>query len=940
MNFIKITGARQHNLKNLSLEIPREKLVVITGLSGSGKSSLAFDTIYAEGQRRYVESLSAYARQFLELMEKPDVDHIEGLSPAISIEQRTASRNPRSTVATVTEIYDYFRLLYARIGERHCPQCGKKIETWSAQGMVADILARFSGKSIRLFSPMISGRQGSYEELFLRLKKNGFVKARADGKIFELEKIPSLSRYKKHTIELLVDEILISPAEKERLVDSVETAILQSKGFALAEGKSGSFLYSEKNACPDCGVGFGDMEPRLFSFNSPYGACPECGGLGVKTEISQDLIIPNPLLSIEKGAIAPWSKPVVSKSNRWQNSWSSYYAEILQDVCKRNDIPTDKPWAQLSKEHKKLFLYGGSFYKVHWSKYDKQFEGVIGNLNRRHAESQSQYVKEEIYNRYMREEICPKCNGARLKPEALSVYINKKNISQVAEMSVSTAKEFFGSLNLSERETLISKQTLKEINARLGFLSSVGLGYLTLNRRSETLSGGEAQRIHLATQIGSGLTGVLYVLDEPTIGLHPKDNTRLLSTLKSLRDMGNTLIVVEHDEETIRSADWIIDLGPGAGERGGYISAQGTLADILKSPKSLTAKFLSGQRRVMDKKFPRPADGRYLQVKGASQFNLKNIDVKIPLGSFVCVTGVSGSGKSTLVHEVIYKAMAQTLYGSKEVAGKHEKLEGAQNINKVIIVDQSPIGRTPRSNPATYTGVFTHIRELFCQLPEAKRRGFKAGRFSFNVKGGRCEKCQGDGILRIQMQFLPDIYVKCEECGGKRFNEDTLSVRFKGKNIADILEMSVEDNLKLFSEIPYIKNTLRTLVDVGLGYVRLGQSATTLSGGEAQRVKLSSELCRRATGRTLYILDEPTTGLHFADIEKLLIVLHRLVENGNTALVIEHNLDVIKTADWIIDLGPEGGDAGGYVVAQGPPEEIIKEPSSYTGKYLKAQLSD
>lgn len=942
MEKIRIVGAREHNLKNITLEIPRDRLVVVTGLSGSGKSSLAFDTIYAEGQRRYVESLSAYARQFLELLNKPDVDHIEGLSPAISIEQRALSRNPRSTVSTVTEIYDYFRLLFARIGERHCPVCGKKIESWSAHAIAEDILAKFNNRDAFIFAPLITGRQGTYEDLFVRLKKAGFAKVRVDGKLRDVGAVPALSRYKKHTIELLVDETLISADEKERVTDSVESAIGQSRGFVLVEENSRkplSYLYSEKNACTKCGIGFSEMEPRLFSFNSPFGACPECNGLGVKTEVSEDLVIPDPSLSVRNGAIAAWSNPVTTKTNRWKNSWSGYYAEILDDVAARNGISLTTPWKDLPKKHRDILLYGnGAVYKASWAKHDSQFEGVIGNLKRRYAESESAYVREAVFERFMREETCPACKGERLKPEALAVYINGINIAQASAKSVEAAKNFFDGIKLSQKETVIARQVLKEIQARLGFLSSVGLNYLTLDRRSETLSGGEAQRIHLATQIGSGLTGVLYVLDEPTIGLHPRDNTRLLQTLKSLRDMGNTLIVVEHDEETIRTADWVIDLGPGAGEYGGSIMAQGTPQQIEADPASLTGQYLSGKKSILPGRLPRKPSGKHLKIKGAAQFNLRDIDVDIPLGQFVCISGVSGSGKSTLVHEVLYKALSKELYGSKDMPGKCKSISGINEINKVIIVDQSPIGRTPRSNPVTYTGVFTEIRNLFAQLPEAKRRGYQAGRFSFNVKGGRCEKCEGDGILRIQMQFLSDVYVKCEECEGKRFNEETLQVHFKGKSIAEILETSVVDALELFGSIPRIKNVLSTLNDVGLGYIRLGQSATTLSGGEAQRVKLATELCRRATGKTLYILDEPTTGLHFADIEKLLGVLHRLVDAGNTVLVIEHNMDVIRTADWIIDLGPEGGDGGGRIVAQGTPQTVARAAGSYTGKYLKELL--
>ena len=944
MQHIKISGARQHNLKNISLQIPRGKLVVVTGLSGSGKSSLAFDTIYAEGQRRYVESLSAYARQFLELMEKPDVDHIDGLSPSISIEQRAPSHNPRSTVATVTEIYDYLRLLYARIGLRHCPDCGRPVQKWSAHEILADIMSKLSGRTVYLLAPLISGKTGAYEELFSRLKKEGFAKVRVDGQFHELGEVPALARYKKHTIELLVDEATVSADEKERLVDSLETALKQSRGLLLALEKSSgkqkagkSFLYSEHNACPHCGIGFQETEPRLFSFNSPHGACPECDGLGVKTEVAEELVVADPSLSIRNGAITAWSNPVTTRTSRWKSSWGSYYMDILREVCKSASIPVDKPWSALSRAQKDIVLYGrGTTYRSPWGG-DKEFEGVIGNIRRRHSESESEFVREEVYHRFMRERICPVCKGARLKPEALAVYVGGKNIAELSAMSVSEGLAFFSSLKLQERDSKIAVQVLKEIKARLGFLASVGLTYLTLDRRSETLSGGESQRIHLATQIGSGLTGVLYVLDEPTIGLHPRDNSRLLETLKSLRDLDNTLIVVEHDAETIRSADWIVDLGPGAGEHGGRIVAQGPLKDILASKDSLTGLYLRGEQASSHGLERRPPGRKWLEILGAEQFNLKNIDVKIPLGLFVSITGVSGSGKSTLVHEILYKALARHFYGAKDLPGAHKAIKGLEHISKVIIVDQSPIGRTPRSNPVTYTGVFSAIRELFSRLPEARRRGYQAGRFSFNVKGGRCEKCQGDGTLKIQMQFLPDIHIVCEECGGRRFNEDTLSVRYKGKNIAEVLDMSVTQALEFFGPVPGISHTLKTLEEVGLGYIKIGQSATTLSGGEAQRVKLASELCRRSSGGALYILDEPTTGLHFADVDKLLQVLHRLVGQGNTVLVIEHNMDVIKTSDWVVDLGPEGGSGGGTIVAQGAPEDVITCAKSHTGRYLKAE---
>ncbi len=941
MKYITITGAKTHNLKNVSTKIPRGQMVVITGLSGSGKSSLAFDTIYAEGQRRYVESMSAYARQFLELMEKPDVEMIDGLSPAISIEQKNPSRNPRSTVATVTEIYDYFRLLYARIGKRFCPQCGLPVEQWSIQAITNDILAKYNQKQIMILAPVVNGKKGTYEELFAKLKKEGFYKIIADGKEYELSNPPVLERYKIHNIDLVADEVFIDPSEKERITDALELSSKYGQNglIKVMDGKQ-TFIYSQSNACAHCGIGFAEPEPRLFSFNTPHGACPECNGLGIKIEIDEDLVVPDKTLSINEGAIAAWESPVTNKTNRWKNSWAGYYYEILNSVCKEQKIPMNKPWKDLSKSQRDLLLYGGNdaTYKAHWSNNRSEFEGVITNLKRRHAETESDFVREEIYNKYMREVVCPVCKGARLKPEALSVYINGKNISQVTAMQVSAALAFVDSFKLTEKEQLISKQILKEIRARLGFLNSVGLSYLTLERKSQTLSGGESQRIHLATQIGSGLTGVLYVLDEPTIGLHSRDNDRLIETLKNLRDLDNTLIIVEHDKDTILAADYLIELGPGAGELGGNIVEEGPRKKFLESKKSITASYLNGTRAIAPNLSPVKPNGKWLEILGANQFNLKNIDVKIPLGLFVCITGLSGSGKSTLVHNILYRALAKKFYNAKDEPGAHKAIKGMEHINKVIIVDQTPIGKTPRSNPVTYTGAFTHIRELFAQMPEAKRRGYKAGRFSFNVKGGRCEKCQGDGIIKIQMQFLPDIFVKCEECEGKRFNEDTLQIKFKGKNIAEVLDMTVTEALEFFDSIPKIKNILQTLHDVGLGYIRLGQSATTLSGGEAQRVKLADELSRRSTGDTLYILDEPTTGLHFADIDKLLSVLHRLSGQGNTVLVIEHNLDIIKTADYIIDLGPEGGDKGGEIVAQGTVKEVAANPKSYTGQYLKKEI--
>jgi excinuclease ABC subunit A len=961
---ILIRGARQHNLKNLTLKIPRNQLVVITGLSGSGKSSLAFDTIYAEGQRRYVESLSAYARQFLELMEKPDVDMIEGLSPAIAIEQRTPSHNPRSTVGTVTEVYDYLRLLFARVGKPHCPQCGREIKPQSVQQIIDEIGKLEAGTKIQILAPLVRGRIGTYQELFNRLRQSGFARVRVNGQVYPLDEDIKLDRYKKHHIELLVDRLVMGSGIRERLADSVETALRESRGLVLvvkgegrevksakSDGENDSrtspvasrlseSLFSEHHACPHCGTSLPEIEPRMFSFNSPYGACPECDGLGTKLEVDPALVVVDPGKSIEEGAVEAWSNPVTTRMHRWKRSWAGYYEEILLDVCRRNRIPSDRPWKELSKDHQELLLYGGGQYKVHWGRNDQPFEGVIPQLERRYKESESEFVKEEIFKRFMRRRTCPLCNGARLKKETLAVTVAGKSIATVCALSVSKAAEFFKGLGLTDRERLIAKQILKEIQSRLSFLVNVGLDYVTLDRESATLAGGEAQRIHLATQIGSGLVGVMYVLDEPTIGLHQRDNDRLLQTLVRLRDLGNTLLVVEHDEGMIRAADWVVDLGPGAGVHGGEIVAQGRLKEILAEPRSLTGQYLLGKLQVPIPEARRDSDGRFLEVLGAAQFNLKSIHVKIPLGCFVAMTGVSGSGKSTFVHEILFKALAQRLYQSKELPGKFRGIRGADELDKVIVVDQSPIGRTPRSNPATYTGAYSVIRELFSQLPEARRRGYKPGRFSFNVKGGRCENCQGDGTLKISMQFLPDVFVKCEVCQGQRFNEETLQVRYKGKNISEVLQMPVEEGLEFFKNIPALARILGTLQDVGLGYIALGQSSTTLSGGEAQRVKLSAELGKRATGRTLYILDEPTTGLHFADVHKLLDALHRLVSAGNTVLIIEHNLDVIKTADWIIDLGPEGGERGGYIVAQGTPEIIAATAASYTGRYLTPLLKN
>ncbi|MDD5207965.1 MAG: excinuclease ABC subunit UvrA [Elusimicrobiales bacterium] len=930
MDKLIISGARSHNLKNLSLEIPKLKLIVITGLSGSGKSTLAFDTIYAEGQRRYVESLSAYARQFLEQMDKPDVDSIEGLSPAIAIQQHSPSKNPRSTVGTVTEVYDYLRLLYAKAGRPYCPSCHKPIKAWSAQGITAELLARYGGKKTRIFAPLVRGRSGTYEELFARLRKAGFTKARVDGKLFPLETPPELKRYIKHDIDLFVDEFTVSKDDRERLSEAVALALAQSKGLLIAgeaAAKAAESLYSEKNACPSCGISFPELEPRLFSFNSPHGACPECDGLGIKIEIDPDLVVPDKTKSVNGGALEAWANPVTTRTHRWKGSWSGYYADMLNTAAEENGIDLDKPWKDMPKAHREMLLNGAG-----------DFEGVMTNLKRRHTESESDFVKEEIYTKFMRETVCPKCKGLRLKPEGLSVLVGEKNIAQVTALPIAQAKGFMAALDLSEKERAIARLILKEINSRLSFLNDVGLGYISLDRRSETLSGGEAQRIQLATQIGSGLTGVLYVLDEPTIGLHQRDNARLINTLKSLRDIGNTLLVVEHDEAVIRAADHIIDLGPGAGAAGGYIVAQGSLEELIRNKKSVTGPYLTGERSSTLEREPRRHAGKFLEFTGASQFNLKNVDVKIPLGLFVSICGVSGSGKSTLLYEIVYKALARELYKSKELPGAFRSMKGAGQIDKVIIVDQSPIGRTPRSNPSTYSGVFNHIRDLFAALPEAKRRGYEPGRFSFNVKGGRCEACQGDGTIKIQMQFLPDVYVKCDECSGRRFNDDTLEVRFKGKTISEVLDLSVEEARVLFADIPRIEKILSTMSEVGLDYLKLGQSATTLSGGEAQRLKLAEQLARRATGRTLYILDEPTTGLHFSDVEKLLKVLHRLSEAGNTVLVIEHNLDVIAASDWLIELGPEGGDAGGKLVYSGPVCDVLKVKASHTGTYLKEHL--
>ena len=922
---IFIKGAREHNLKNIDVEIPRGKLVVVTGLSGSGKSSLAFDTIYAEGQRRYVESLSSYARQFLEQLQKPDVEYIDGLSPAISIEQRSAGSNPRSTVGTQTEIHDYLRLLYASIGTPHCPKCGKPISAQTSQEIVEQVSALPAQTAILILAPVVRGRKGEYRELFEKVKKDGFVRVRVDGKVLEIEKTIKLDKNKKHDIEVVVDRLVIKDDVKKRLTDSIETALETGQGLVIIakgeNGTKGDILFNEQYACGDCGVSFEELTPRIFSFNSPYGACPGCDGLGNKMEIDPDLVIPDK------------SKPVIDSVEAWRRGGKGlylYYRRLMRSLAHEHGFDVETPFRDLPKNIKKLVLYGEGKERG-WG----VFEGVIPNLERRFRETESEFIKTEI-NKYMSVLPCPVCNGARLKPESLSVTIRDKNIAEISAMSIRDLKAFVSGLHLTPTQEKIAHQVLKEISARLQFMVNVGLDYLTLDRRSYTLSGGEAQRIRLATQIGSGLVGVIYILDEPSIGLHQKDNSKLLDTLIALRDLGNTLIVDEHDEATIRKADYILDLGPGAGEHGGYVIASGTLEDILKSKESLTGKYLRGELKIGVPAIRRPPNSKKtLKIIGAREHNLKNIDIEIPLGLFVCVTGVSGSGKSTLVDDILYKTLAKKFYRSKERPGEHKRIEGTQFIDKVIVIDQSPIGRTPRSNPATYTGAFSFIRDLFSKLPEAKVRGYKPGRFSFNVKGGRCEACTGDGIRKIEMHFLPDIYVQCEVCKGKRFNAQTLEVRFKGKSIADILDTSVEEALILFENIPSVRNKLKTLNEVGLGYIRLGQSATTLSGGEAQRIKLAAELSKTATGRTFYILDEPTTGLHFADIEKLLGVLQALVSNGNTVLVIEHNLDVIKTADHIIDLGPEGGDDGGEIVAIGTPEEIIRSGRSYTGRYLK-----
>jgi excinuclease ABC subunit A len=933
---IIVKGARAHNLKNIDVEIPRDKLVVLTGLSGSGKSSLAFDTIYAEGQRRYVESLSAYARQFLGQMDKPDVDAIEGLSPAISIDQKTTSRNPRSTVGTVTEIYDYLRLLFARIGRPVCPEHGIEITSQTIEQMVDRLLAYPERTKMQILAPVVSGRKGTHAKTLEDIRKQGYVRVRVDGEMRELTEDIELEKNKKHSIEVVVDRIIIKDGIAARLADSLETALKLADGKVLIDviGEE-ELLFSEKHACPYCGFSIGELEPRMFSFNSPYGACPDCDGLGAKLEVDPDLVIPNDELTLREHAIAPW-----------EPQSSQYYPQLLEAVCNHYGIDMDVPVKDLPKEQLDKILYGSGGEKIYF-RYQNDFgqireqyiifEGVIPNVERRYRETSSDYVREQM-EKYMAQQPCPTCKGNRLKKESLAVLVGGKHIGEVTALSVTEALEFFQNLQLSEKEKKIAHLILREIRERLGFLKNVGLDYLTLNRSAGTLSGGEAQRIRLATQIGSRLTGVLYVLDEPSIGLHQRDNDRLIATLKSMRDIGNTLIVVEHDEDTMLAADYLIDIGPGAGIHGGEVVAAGTPQEVMNNPNSLTGQYLSGKKFIPIPVERRKPDGRWIEVVGAKENNLKNVSVKIPLGTFVAVTGVSGSGKSTLVNEILYKALAQKLHHAKAKPGEHKTIKGLEHLDKVIDIDQSPIGRTPRSNPATYTGVFDDIREVFAATNEAKVRGYKKGRFSFNVKGGRCEACRGDGIIKIEMHFLPDVYVPCEVCHGKRYNRETLEVTYKGKNIAEVLDMTVEDALEFFENIPKIKRKLQTLYDVGLGYMKLGQPATTLSGGEAQRVKLASELHRRSNGRTLYILDEPTTGLHVDDISRLLKVLQRLVDNGDTVLVIEHNLDVIKTADYIIDLGPEGGDHGGQIVATGTPEEVAEVESSYTGRYLKPIL--
>jgi excinuclease ABC subunit A len=933
---IVVKGARAHNLKNIDVTIPRDKFVVLTGLSGSGKSSLAFDTIYAEGQRRYVESLSAYARQFLGQMEKPDVDSIEGLSPAISIDQKTTSRNPRSTVGTVTEIYDYLRLLFARIGKPHCPEHGVEIAAQTVEQMVDRIMEYPEKTKLQVLAPLISGRKGEHSKLLMDIQKQGFVRVRVDGELRELAEKIELEKNKKHSIEVVVDRIVVKPDVQSRLADSLETALKLSEGKVIVDlmGEE-ELMFSSSLACPECGFSISELEPRLFSFNSPYGACASCDGLGVKMIVDPDMLVPNKMLSIAEGAFEAWA-----------GSTSNYYPQFLQSVCEHYQIPIHVPVADLTKEQMNKLLHGTGGEKIKF-RYENDlghtrealvpFEGIVHNLERRYRETGSDGIRDFI-EAFMSARPCESCSGDRLKQESLAVTINGKSIAYVTRLSIGDAKLFFAGLTLTEKEQAIAHLILKEVQSRLGFLVNVGLDYLTLSRAAGTLSGGEAQRIRLATQIGSSLMGVLYILDEPSIGLHQRDNNRLIEALLHMRDLGNTLIVVEHDEDTMLAADYIIDIGPGAGIHGGQVVSAGTPQAVMNDEMSLTGQYLSGRKFIPVPEARRELNGKWLEVKGAKENNLRNITARIPLGVFTCVTGVSGSGKSTLINEILYKALARDLNKAKIRPGRHDSITGLEHIEKVVDIDQSPIGRTPRSNPATYTGVFDDIRDVFSNVTEAKIRGYKKGRFSFNVKGGRCEACRGDGIIKIEMHFLPDVYVPCEICKGRRYNRETLEVRYKGKNISDVLEMTIEDGCEFFKNIPRIHRKIQTLVDVGLGYMKLGQPATTLSGGEAQRVKLASELYRRSTGKMLYILDEPTTGLHTDDIDRLLIVLHRLVDSGESVLVIEHNLDVIKTADHLIDLGPEGGNGGGTIIAAGSPEQIIKVKTSYTGKYLKPIL--
>lgn len=936
--YIKIRGANENNLKNIDVDIPRNELVVLTGLSGSGKSSLAFDTIYAEGQRRYMESLSSYARQFLGQMEKPDVESIEGLSPAISIDQKSTNHNPRSTVGTVTEIYDYFRLLYARVGIPHCPKCGREIAKQSVDQMVDQIMALPERTKIQLLAPVVRGRKGTHAKLFERAKKSGYVRVRVDGNMYELSEEITLDKNIKHNIEIIVDRLVVKPGIEKRLTDSVENVLELAEGLLLVDVIDGEPMnFSQSFSCPVCEISIDEIEPRSFSFNNPFGACPECFGLGYKMEFSEELMIPDPSLSINQGAIAVLG---------WQSCTdkSSFTRAILDALCKEYHFDLDTPFEDYPKEIHDILIYGtdGKEVKVYYKGqrgegiYPVAFEGLIKNVERRYRETGSQTMKAE-YETFMNITPCSACKGQRLKPGALAVTVGDKNISEVTTLSIERLQKFLDELQLTETQQLIGNQILKEIKARIRFLMDVGLDYLTLARATGTLSGGEAQRIRLATQIGSGLVGVAYILDEPSIGLHQRDNDKLLATLKHLRDLGNSLIVVEHDEDTMLAADYIVDIGPGAGEHGGQVVAVGNAQEIMKNPNSVTGAYLSGKIRI-----PVPTERKkptgYLKVVGAQENNLKNIDVKFPLGVMTCVTGVSGSGKSSLVNQILYKRLARDLNRARTIPGKHKRIEGLEQVDKVINIDQSPIGRTPRSNPATYTGVFDLIRDLFAGTPDAKARGYKKGRFSFNVKGGRCEACAGDGILKIEMHFLPDVYVPCEVCGGKRYNRETLEVRYKGKNIYDVLNMTVEEAVDFFENVPSIRRKMETLRDVGLSYIRLGQPSTELSGGEAQRIKLATELSKRSTGKTVYILDEPTTGLHFADVHKLTEILRRLSGDGNTVIVIEHNLDVIKTADYIIDIGPEGGDRGGTVVASGTPEEVAKNPDSYTGKYIAAIL--